>query len=857
MVGAAEEIGDAAPFAPADAPAAAEPATPTDVVTYRARRDALKARERRPLAPSPAGPDVAVADAPAAPGDAPAEPPDVTAVTEMAHPAAVELPDDAEAGGGGMSSAVHSRIVGNATVRFWLTRVERTGRGRYEYAFTVSVQNRGGGILQGAVLVSSSVATSRVVDSCAAFGVTPPGLTRAADDPFVIAQDRVAGFDPMRLSFTLAPTADPTQCADPGRVTLRRLNRSEYDNTVRDLLGTTLRPGQDFPADDYGYGFDTIGDVLSLSPLLFEKADLAAAGIVEEALRVYPEQPITDRYEAEDGEAECGGGPYGGFWNLWSECGITHQVPVQLPGRYAIRVRAYENHAGDGFAGMQIRVNGAAVGPEIPVSATSDAPAVYTRELTLHPGLLSLEVSFTNDFYEPPADRNLNVDWVELRGPLDAPPPSPQVQALRALCDPAVAGVASCHREMLAAFARRAWRRPLAPGELDGLARLADDAVAEGAGFDEALGVALRATLVSPHFLFKVERDAHPGSVEKHWLTDHELATRLSYLVWASTPDDALLASADAGQLRQPGWIAAHVQRMVLDPRIAGFVTAYGGQWLGTRALEDVNPDSVYFPTWDAGLQHAMRSETLLYFQSFVQDPRSFLDFFDANYTFLNDRLAQHYGLTPPGSAAPVRVSLAPGQRGGIFTHGSVLTVTSQPRRTSPVKRGKWALDQLLCIDIPPPPAGVEGMLDQPGGPTGTLRERLAQHRANPECATCHDYLDPIGLGLEHYDAIGAWRTHDAGEPVDASGRFPDGRSFDGARQMAALVKADPNTPRCIAERLLVYALGRGLEPEDDVHLDAITAQWAAGGYEFRNLLVAVAQSEPFRMRRGEPGGAP
>jgi len=843
--------GDAAePPGRAQRPRPSAPGPKPQLADYLAKRAAIAARES--AAPPPlVGP-------PEPPADAPAEPPAVAAATEVAHAAAVELPAEDEGGGGGISTAVHSRIVGNATVRFWLTRVERTGRGRHEFAFAVSVQNRGSGTLQGAVLVSSAAATSRVVDSCAPFGVTPAGLTRAADDPFVISQDRNAAFDPARLSFSLAPAADPALCADPGRVTLRRLNRSEYDNSVRDLLGTTLRPGQDFPADDYGYGFDTIGDVLSLSPLLFEKAELAAAEIVEEALRVYPEQPITDRYEAEDGEAECGGGPYGGFWNLWSECGLTVQVPVELPGRYEIRVRAYEHHGGDEYAHMQVNVNGASSGPEFPVGATSSAPAIYSRGVTLNAGIHAIEVEFTNDFYEEPADRNLNVDWIELRGPLDAPPPSPQVQALRALCDPALDGVAACHREMLAAFARRAWRRPLAAGELEGLARLADDAVAGGAGFDEALGVALRAALVSPHFLFRVERDPHPGSVEKHWLSDHELATRLSYLVWASTPDDPLLASADAGQLRQPGWIAAHVQRMVVDPKVSGFVQAYAGQWLGTRALDDVNPDSVYFPSWDDALKQSMLAETLLYFQSFVQNQRSFLDFFDAEYSFLNDRLAQHYGLPLPGSASPVLVPLTPGgQRGGIFTQGSVLTVTSQPRRTSPVKRGKWALDQLLCIDIPPPPAGVEGMLDQPGAPTGTLRERLAQHRANPQCATCHDYLDPIGLGLENYDAIGAWRSHDAGEAVDPSGQFPDGRSFAGPRQMAALVKADPNTPRCIAERLLVYALGRGLTPQDDVHLDAIAAQWAAGGYEFRNLLVAVAQSEPFRMRRGEPGGAP
>jgi hypothetical protein len=774
------------------------------------------------------------------------------------HPAPIELPVSAQSGGGGISAAVHSRIVADATVRFWLTRVTRTGRGLHEYSFAASVQNRGATVLQGAVLVSSTTTASRVVDACAPFGATPPGLTRAADGVFVVAQDRNAVFDPARLAFSLAPGADPALCADPGRVTLRRLNRTEYDNTVRDLLGTTLRPGRDFPADDTGHGFDTIGDVLALSPLLFEKAELAAAKIVEEVLRVYPEQPVTDRYEAEDGEAECGGGPYGGFWNLWSECGITHQVPVDLPGRYEVRVRAYQHQGGGESARMQISLNGLVTGPEIAVSALSSAPAVYVRELTLGTGLASLQVAFTNDYYEDPEDRNLLVDWIELRGPLEAPPPPPQVQALRALCDPSLDGAAPCFRERLAAFARRAWRRPLAPGELEELARLADDALAASAGFEEALGVAMRAALVSPHFLFKVERDPHPGSLEKHWLSDHELATRLSYLLWASMPDDTLLAAADTGQLRDPDAIAAQVQRMVQDPRIIGFVEAYAGQWLGTRALADVNPDSAYFPSWDDELKQAMEAETRLYFQSFVQGPQGFLDFFDADYSYLNDRLAQHYGLPLPGSATPVQVSLPPGgQRGGIFTHGSVLTVTSQPRRTSPVKRGKWALDQLLCIDIPPPPPGVEGMLDQPGAPTGTLRERLAEHRARPECAACHDYLDPIGLGLESYDAIGAWRAQEAGQPVDASGAFPDGRSFSGPREMAAMVKADPSTPRCVAERLLVYALGRGLAAGDDVHVDAITARWAAAGQRFRDLLVAVAQSEPFRMRRGEPGGAP
>jgi hypothetical protein len=321
-------------------------------------------------------------------------------------------------------------------------------------------------------------------------------------------------------------------------------------------------------------------------------------------------------------------------------------------------------------------------------------------------------------------------------------------------------------------------------------------------------------------------------------------------------PDATLDALADAGQLGAPATLAAQVHRMAQDPKARSFVESYAGQWLGTRGLDDVNPDYAYFPAWDDALKQAMRNETHLLLLELLRSDVDLLRLFDADFTYLNDRLAQHYGLPQPGTSAMTRVALgAHPQRGGIFTHGSVLTANSQPRRTSPVKRGKWALDQLLCIDIQPPPAGVEGMLDDPGA-TGTLRERLAAHRANPECAACHDYLDPIGLGLEHYDAIGAWRTSDEGQPIDATGQFPDGRSFDGAREMAALVKADPSTPRCLAERLLIYALGRGLGPADEAPLDAITAAFEANGRSFEDLLVAIVQSDAFRMRRGEPSEA-
>lgn len=794
--------------------------------------------------------------APVSAPDARSEPASDSAVAAFpeASRQALLAPGDPGAGRAAIANAtVHTRQVGSALIRFEAVLEDRTGRDRFEYHFAVSVQNTGGGLLRGAVMVASSGAATRVVDSCATFGTTPPGTTRDADGPFVIAQSRGAVFDPAVLSFSIDATPDSALCQDPGRVTLRRLNRSEYDNTVRDLLGTSQRPALDFPADDFGYGFDTIGAVLATSPLLFEKAEGAARSLVEEFLRVAP-AASAQRLQAETGTAGCGAAN-SNAWLLWSECDVAVQANVPLAAEYEIRVRAWASQAGSELARMQIRLGLQPVGAEIEVPATSSSPAVYVVRTTVPAGAQTLRAEFTNDYYEDPADRNLWVDYIELYGPLNVPPPSAQANALRALCDPGVAGRIPCTRARVQWFARKAWRRPPATAEVDALVALADDAFVGGADADGALGVALRAVLTSPHFLFRVERDPHPRSAEVHPLSDHELAARLSYFLWSSMPDATLDALADAGTLHEPATLAAQVHRMVLDPKARGFIDAYAGQWLRTRALDDVNPDYALFPTWDDALKEAMREETHLYLQEFLQTQTDFLGFFDARFTYLNDRLAQHYGLPAPGSSTPVRVALpANGERGGIFTQAAVLTVNSQPRRTSPVKRGKWALDQILCIDIPPPPAGVEGMLDTPGA-TGTLRERLAAHRANPECASCHDYLDPIGLGLENFDAIGAWRTIDEGQTIDASGLFPDGRSFDGAAEMAALVKADPNTPRCLSERMLIYALGRGLEGADEAHLDAITAAFQSNGRTLESLIAAIVQSEPFRNRRGEHAG--
>jgi hypothetical protein len=806
-----------------------------------------------PEAAPPARPAAPLADAPMPVAASP-----IASAESFSWKSAGTEPGTAGGAGGGISSLVHSRIVGNATVRFWLTRVTRTGRSQQEYAFAVSVQNRGTSVLEGAVLVASASPASRVVDACAAFGVTPPGLTRAANDVFVIAQDRDVPFDPAVLGLLLRPTAEPAFCSDPGRVTLRRLNRFEYDNTVRDLLGTAQRPGTGFPTDDSDHGFDTVGEALSFSPLLFEKAERAAAALVEDALRVVPPGGVTQRFEAEVANGECGSGS-NGYWHLYSACGVRFPVPIEHPGTHEIRVRAYEDHAGGDNARLQVRANGLALGPPLVITASSrSTAAVYTLTAQLADGVHDVKVEFINDYYQAPADRNVHIDWLEIVGPIDAPPPPAQITALRAACAPALQGALACHRQWVAAFGRRAWRRPLEPAEVEAVARLADDEARDGVPFDESVAVALRALLTSPHFLFKVERGPHPLSVERTRLSDHELATRLAYFLWSSTPDEELLALADQGRLQDEAVINTQVYRMIRDPRVAGFIESFGGQWLGLRALDDVNPDPLLFPAWDEGLRASLRAETLLFLLSMVQSPRSFLDLLDAEYSFVNDRLARHYGLPLPGSPAPVHMALAPSSnRGGILGHGSLLAVNAQMSRTSPVKRGKWALDQLLCIDIPPPPPGVEGLLDMPGSgpPTGTLRERLAQHRSNPECAACHAYLDPIGLGLENYDAIGAWRTHENGTPIDASGQMPDGRSFVGPRQLAATLKADPSTGRCITERVMIYALGRGMAATDAQELDRIASLWAHFGHRFEALLSLVAQSEPFRSRRGEPAG--
>jgi hypothetical protein len=395
----------------------------------------------------------------------------------------------------------------------------------------------------------------------------------------------------------------------------------------------------------------------------------------------------------------------------------------------------------------------------------------------------------------------------------------------------------------------------VAADELDRLMALVDLAVAEGDTPDMGLELGLRGVLLSPHFLYRPELDPDPTSETSHPLSDWEIASRLSYFLWSSIPDDALHDAAAAGELQTDEGLRAQVVRMLADPKADALVENFAGQWLLIRALDDHVPDYAAFPSYDDALREAFRSEMQLFFREFLLGNHGLDRMLDAGFTHLNDRLATHYGLPFSGGAdfEPYDLSQVD-ERFGLLTLGGWLTVRSYPRRTSPVKRGVWILDHLLCDRPPDPPANVPALLEEEEA-GGTLRERLEAHRADPVCNSCHRVMDPLGLGLENYDGIGAFRTEDNALPIDATGTYypADGSEveFDGARDMAALIQSDPRYFSCLAKKLLVYALGRGTSEHDDLYLDGYVAEMAASGYLMPELIQQIVLSQPFRTRRG------
>lgn len=637
---------------------------------------------------------------------------------------------------------------------------------------------------------------------------------------------------------------------DPARVTIHRLNRQEYNNTVRDLLGDTTQPANNFPEDDFGYGFNNIADVLSVSPLHVESYFNTAELLVNTALDQGAAASTTTRVEAEEVGGSVGGAGENA-WNLWSNGTITQVVNFAARGQYTIRARAWQTAAGDEAAKMAVSVNGQVLQTFDVVNTVND-PGVFEVTATVDAGGQAVAVEFLNDFYDPnlPADRNLLVDYFEVEGPQGVTTGAAASRASIVPCDTAGADAVACARSVITTFGKRAWRRPLETSEVDRLMAFIDLAQAEGDNVEVGLRLALRAMLVSPHFIYRVEIDQDPNDTTARPLTDYELASRLSYFLWSSMPDDELLAVADEGRLQDDGVLGAQVIRMLDDPRATALVDNFAAQWLYIDAVLHAVPDYAVFPDFSPELAQDMREESRRFFKSLLDTNAPVTDLVQANYTFLNGRLAAHYGVPGINGDAFVRHTWSDESRRGIIGHGSVLTATSHSTTTSPVLRGKWVLENLWCDAPPAAPANVTPL--DPTPVTGkTLRERLEQHATDPACNACHRVMDPIGFGMENYDGIGAWRDLDNGLPVDSSGVLPPDVSFNGPKELSDIVAASSKLPYCVTEKTMTYALGRGVEAWDRPQLEAIVAQTSADGFRFRDIVTALVLSDAFRMRRG------
>ncbi|MFO0868063.1 MAG: DUF1592 domain-containing protein [Pirellulales bacterium] len=646
-----------------------------------------------------------------------------------------------------------------------------------------------------------------------------------------------------------ALTPDCSAGERPGRVTIRRLNRAEYNATVRDLFGITLQPAQDFPSDDVGYGFDNIGDVLTLPPVLLERYLDAAEKVVRAA--ILTPDPDSAPVRAGGGKVLASAGEAG------EECDVS------TTAEYIYRVRAAGDQAGPEPVKMAFRVDGQQHSVvEVPQS-TND-PRDFEIRLRLTKGRHRLVVAFLNDYYMPQAsdpklrgDRNLHVLGWQLIGPIGVLPEDVPASHRRVFPRPVPAGATPAAereqvRELLRPLVSRAFRRRVTDDELTRLLKLYAEARQSGDSIERSVQIMLQAVLVSPSFLFRVEEEAAPGKVRD--LNDFELATRLSYFLWNSLPDDELFRAAAQGKLHTDEQLVAQAQRLLRDPRSQALVENFAGQWLQLRNLETFAPDRERFPEYDEALRVAIRRETELFFGHIVREDRSVLEFLDADYTFVNERLARHYGLAGVQGDEFRRVSVDRAQRGGLLGHASILAVTSNPTRTSPVKRGKWVLENLFAAPPPPAPPNVPELADGKDKTlTGTLRQRMEQHRVKPTCAACHQLMDPLGFGLENYNAIGGWRTKDGQEPIDASGELPDGRTFRGPAELKAVLLARQGEfRRCLAEKLLTFALGRGLEYYDACAVQRIAQRCGENGNRFSALITEIVKSPAFRQREGK-----
>jgi mono/diheme cytochrome c family protein len=696
-----------------------------------------------------------------------------------------------------------------------------------------------------------------------------------------------------RLESTLDQAA--AAAPNPGRVdTFRRLTQTEYQNAIRDLLGLDVDVRSLLPRDDASYGFDNVG-VGGLSPTLLERYLAAAQKISRLAVGSPVRAPSTTVAVVpadltQEGHLE--GLPLGTRGGTV----VRHTFPTDGDYEIQILLQRDRNENVEGLTepnAVELTLDGARV-ELFTVSPKRNQMGVYYADesvdkhlkirIPVAAGPHTLGVVFprkTSALLETerqPYQAFFNMDRhpriqpavrsVSITGPFDARSTAADTPSRQRifLCRPVnTSQEAACAKTIISTLARRAYRRPVTDADIQMPLASYTEARAE-AGFEAGIELALRTVLASTEFLFRIEREpvsrnasaASPGrSVApntSYRISDVELASRLSFFLWSSIPDDELLDLASRNRLRDRATLRRQVDRMLADARSDALVTSFAGQWLYLRNLAAATPDARLFPDFDDNLRQSFRQETELLFDSIVHENRSVLDLLRATYTFLDERLAKHYGIPGVYGSRFRRVELAPDSiRRGLLGHGSILTITSYANRTSPVLRGKWVLENILGAPPPPPPENVPPLDERrTEGKAPSMRERMLQHRVNPACASCHQLMDPIGLSMEHFDAIGRWRTRsEAGTPIDAAGGLPGGSSFDGVAGLRQAVLARPELfATTMTEKLLTYALGRGLEYYDAPAVRAITRDARAEEYRFASLILGIVESTPFQMRR-------
>ena len=667
---------------------------------------------------------------------------------------------------------------------------------------------------------------------------------------------------------------------DPGRTdTFRRLNRTEYHNAIRDLLALDIDVSSLLPSDDSSHGFDNV-TVGELSPTLLERYLSAAQKISRLAIGGAVRAPGGETIELpadltqEQHFDELPFGTRGGT-------AVHYTFPLDAEYEIQLRLTRDRNEHVEGLRAehqVELTIDGERIQvfTAKPPPANADQSIVdkdFHLRVPVKAGSHELAATFIKkpsvllETDRQPYQAHFNADRhpriqpalysISVTGPFNASGPGDTVSRQRIfVCHPQkVSEQDACAKRILSAVARRAWRGPVKDSELQVPLRFYREA-REQAGFEDGIEKALRAVLMSPRFLFRIEQD--PAGIAPrtpYALSDLDLASRLSFFLWSSIPDDELLEAAIHGSLKQPAVLEKEVRRMLADPRSEALVNNFAEQWLYLRNLASASPDARLFPDFDDNLRQSFRRETEMFFESIMREDRNVLDLLRANYTFVNERLAKHYGIPNVYGSRFRRVTFDEGSvRGGLLGQGSVLTVSSYATRTSPVIRGKWVLTNILGSPPPPPPPNVPPLKEEAdSGKVLTMRERMAQHRANPACAGCHKLMDPIGFSLENYDAVGRWRATEGGVPVDAAGGLPDGSTFTGAAGLRLALLRNPELfVTTTTEKLLTYALGRGMEDADAPAVRGIVRTARGDDYRFSSLVLGIVNSTPFQMRRSQ-----